>query len=87
MCGIRRALASRTAYCLRIPPVTWRVVGVSALWPAPVRAPQEHGMGVSRQLDPEQPRFQIARHPSSNFDCLDSPCLIRAHVDLKIKEP
>ena len=30
--------------------------------------------------------FRVARHPCSNFDFLDSP-LIRAQVDLKIKEP
>jgi len=30
--------------------------------------------------------FLVVRHPCSNFDFLDSP-LIRAQVDLKIKEP
>jgi len=35
--------------------------------------------------------FLVARHPCSNFDFLDSPLIraqvIRAQVDLKIKEP
>jgi hypothetical protein len=43
-----------------------RVVGYASLCPARRDVSRQgHGMGVSRQLHPEQPRFQIARHPSA----------------------
>jgi len=40
-----------------------RVVGVPSLWPRLGGVLQQHGLGVSRQLDSEQSKLRIARHP------------------------
>src|SRR5579862_3592680 len=42
-------------------PVSRRVVGDPFWWPRPGRFLQEHGMGVTRQSDAEQPNVLFAR--------------------------
>ena len=39
-----------------------RIVGVPSLWSRPGGVLQEHGIVVSRQVDPEQANFRVARY-------------------------
>src|SRR5664280_431756 len=45
----------------RVTETTGRIVGVPSLWPRPGGVLQQHGLGVSRQVDSEQANFRVAR--------------------------
>src|SRR5208283_268400 len=59
-----------------------REVAVPSLWPRPGGVLQQHGLGVSCQVDSEQANFQVARDPGiisfrvSTCDYQNSPSLM-----------